>query len=104
MTCGFMLSNFGKICGYEIRKATKSYERHFPLSQLFVFRVFRPFSYFVPISYFAYFVLFRISYPVSVSSCLLMQTPKRYTVTAALIYANGPIHIGHLAGCYLPSD
>lgn len=32
------------------------------------------------------------------------QTPKRYTVTAALIYANGPIHIGHLAGCYLPSD
>jgi methionyl-tRNA synthetase len=33
-----------------------------------------------------------------------MQTPKRYTVTAALIYANGPIHIGHLAGCYLPSD
>jgi len=29
---------------------------------------------------------------------------KRYTVTAALIYANGPIHIGHLAGCYLPAD
>jgi methionyl-tRNA synthetase len=28
----------------------------------------------------------------------------RYTVTAALIYANGPIHIGHLAGCYIPSD
>lgn len=33
-----------------------------------------------------------------------MSQPKRYTVTAALIYANGPIHIGHLAGCYLPSD
>jgi methionyl-tRNA synthetase len=33
-----------------------------------------------------------------------MRTPKRYTVTAALIYANGPVHIGHLAGCYLPSD
>lgn len=33
-----------------------------------------------------------------------MRLPKRYTVTAALIYANGPIHIGHLAGCYLPSD
>ena len=32
------------------------------------------------------------------------MTPKRYTVTAALIYANGPIHIGHLAGCYLPAD
>lgn len=28
----------------------------------------------------------------------------RYTVTAALIYANGPIHIGHLAGCYIPAD
>jgi len=33
-----------------------------------------------------------------------MMTPKRYTVTAALIYANGPIHIGHLAGCYVPAD
>ncbi|MDX5448291.1 MAG: methionine--tRNA ligase [Bacteroidota bacterium] len=33
-----------------------------------------------------------------------MDQPKRYTVTAALPYANGPIHIGHLAGCYLPSD
>lgn len=32
------------------------------------------------------------------------NNPKRYTVTAALIYANGPIHIGHLAGCYLPAD
>ncbi|WP_026997505.1 methionine--tRNA ligase [Flectobacillus major] len=29
---------------------------------------------------------------------------KRTTVTAALIYANGPIHIGHIAGCYLPAD
>jgi methionyl-tRNA synthetase len=29
---------------------------------------------------------------------------KRYTVTAALPYANGPIHIGHVAGAYLPSD
>lgn len=29
---------------------------------------------------------------------------KRYLVTAALPYANGPVHIGHLAGCYLPSD
>lgn len=33
-----------------------------------------------------------------------IQNPQRYTVTAALIYANGPIHIGHLAGCYLPAD
>ena len=30
--------------------------------------------------------------------------PERYTVTAALPYANGPVHIGHLAGVYLPSD
>jgi methionyl-tRNA synthetase len=29
---------------------------------------------------------------------------KRILVTAALPYANGPVHIGHLAGCYLPSD
>ena len=33
-----------------------------------------------------------------------IENPERYTVTAALIYANGPIHIGHLAGCYLPAD
>jgi len=32
------------------------------------------------------------------------QQPKRYTVTAALPYANGPIHIGHLAGVYVPAD
>ncbi len=32
------------------------------------------------------------------------MTFKRYTVTAALPYANGPVHIGHLAGCYLPAD
>ncbi len=34
----------------------------------------------------------------------MLSDPKRYTITAALIYANGPIHIGHLAGCYLPAD
>ena len=33
-----------------------------------------------------------------------MQNPKRYTITAALPYTNGPIHIGHLAGVYVPSD
>ena len=33
-----------------------------------------------------------------------MKAYKRSTVTAALPYANGPIHIGHLAGCYLPAD
>jgi len=29
---------------------------------------------------------------------------KKYTVTAALPYTNGPIHIGHLAGVYIPAD
>jgi methionyl-tRNA synthetase len=33
-----------------------------------------------------------------------MKSFNRTTVTAALPYANGPIHIGHLAGCYLPAD
>ena len=33
-----------------------------------------------------------------------MKTFKRYTVTAALPYANGPLHIGHIAGAYLPAD
>jgi len=33
-----------------------------------------------------------------------MKNPKRYTVTAALPYANGPLHLGHLAGVYIPSD
>jgi len=33
-----------------------------------------------------------------------MSPFKRHTVTAALPYANGPVHIGHLAGCYLPAD
>ncbi len=32
------------------------------------------------------------------------STVKRTLVTAALPYANGPVHIGHLAGCYLPAD
>lgn len=29
---------------------------------------------------------------------------NRYLITAALPYANGPVHIGHLAGCYIPAD
>ena len=33
-----------------------------------------------------------------------MDSPKRYTITAALPYTNGPIHIGHLAGVYVPAD
>lgn len=33
-----------------------------------------------------------------------MSNFKRTLITAALPYANGPVHIGHLAGCYLPAD
>jgi len=32
------------------------------------------------------------------------MTKSRYTVTAALPYANGPLHLGHVAGVYLPAD
>ena len=35
---------------------------------------------------------------------IMSNTPSRYTLTAALPYANGPVHIGHLAGVYVPSD
>ncbi len=35
---------------------------------------------------------------------VMSENPKRYTITAALPYTNGPIHIGHLAGVYVPSD
>jgi methionyl-tRNA synthetase len=33
-----------------------------------------------------------------------MNKVKRHTITAALPYANGPLHLGHIAGCYLPAD
>jgi methionyl-tRNA synthetase len=33
-----------------------------------------------------------------------MSNSKRYTITAALPYTNGPVHIGHLAGVYVPAD
>ncbi|OQA01867.1 MAG: Methionine--tRNA ligase [Bacteroidetes bacterium ADurb.Bin408] len=33
-----------------------------------------------------------------------MKNFKRYTVTTALPYANGPLHIGHIAGVYVPAD
>ncbi len=41
---------------------------------------------------------------VCVKTKNMLQNPKRYTITAALPYTNGPIHIGHLAGVYVPSD
>ncbi|XRE42981.1 Methionyl-tRNA synthetase [Tenacibaculum discolor] len=46
-----------------------------------------------------FFVLLRFNF-----SRKNMSTPKRYTITAALPYTNGPIHIGHLAGVYVPGD
>ncbi len=33
-----------------------------------------------------------------------MATPKKYLITSALPYANGALHLGHLAGAYLPAD
>ncbi len=33
-----------------------------------------------------------------------MNDPKRYLITSALPYANGALHLGHLAGAYLPAD
>ncbi|MCG8411692.1 MAG: methionine--tRNA ligase [Bacteroidales bacterium] len=33
-----------------------------------------------------------------------MNNPKRYLITSALPYANGPLHLGHIAGAYLPAD
>ena len=34
----------------------------------------------------------------------MLKNKETFTITAALPYANGPIHIGHLAGVYIPSD
>jgi methionyl-tRNA synthetase len=34
----------------------------------------------------------------------MTNKPSRYTITSALPYANGPVHIGHLAGVYVPAD
>ena len=34
----------------------------------------------------------------------MLYPPDRYMITSALPYANGPLHIGHLAGAYLPAD
>lgn len=35
---------------------------------------------------------------------IMSQDKKRFTITAALPYTNGPIHIGHMAGVYVPAD
>ncbi len=41
---------------------------------------------------------------MTINSNFTMNKPKRYTITTALPYTNGPIHIGHLAGVYVPAD
>ncbi len=38
------------------------------------------------------------------SELVAVKKPARHTITAALPYANGPLHIGHIAGAYLPAD
>ena len=35
---------------------------------------------------------------------LIVESKKRYTITSALPYTNGRLHIGHLAGAYIPAD
>ena len=45
--------------------------------------------------------ILRFAIKILIQKILLSKT---YTITAALPYTNGPIHIGHLAGVYIPAD
>lgn len=48
-----------------------------------------------------------MSFKTELHNPLIINTMKkvsRYTITSALPYANGPVHIGHLAGVYIPAD
>ncbi len=47
----------------------------------------------------ALFLIFAVHY-----FTYMTNKPTRYTITSALPYANGPVHIGHLAGVYVPAD
>ena len=40
----------------------------------------------------------------SIFAFMSQSAPKRRMITSALPYANGPIHLGHIAGAYLPAD
>jgi methionyl-tRNA synthetase len=60
-------------------------------------------DYTVPLLIFAQYYNFLKSLPKNKRAFMSKQF-KRSLVTAALPYANGPVHIGHLAGCYLPAD
>ena len=53
------------------------------------------------------FSIYQLSLQIkktNIKSVLTDKNFKRYTITSALPYANGPLHIGHLAGAYLPAD
>lgn len=45
-----------------------------------------------------------ISLQLKINYIRIWKKFKRTTVTSALPYANGPVHIGHLAGVYVPAD
>jgi len=64
---------------------------------LFIFT--KPMSFHILFSIFAHYFTWRK--PMTDANAGAF---KRYTVTSALPYANGPIHIGHLAGVYIPAD
>ncbi|MDX1667255.1 MAG: class I tRNA ligase family protein, partial [Saprospiraceae bacterium] len=42
--------------------------------------------------------------PAQITNRPMSKEKKKYLVTSALPYANGPLHLGHLAGAYLPAD
>ena len=48
--------------------------------------------------------MFRLLLYLCIFVYTFLKMSKRYTLTAALPYTNGPIHIGHLAGVYIPAD
>jgi methionyl-tRNA synthetase len=49
-------------------------------------------------------LIFAENYNNSMKNLSGRENFKRYLITTALPYANGPIHIGHLAGVYVPAD
>jgi methionyl-tRNA synthetase len=63
---------------------------------------------FLPVRFrFIFFRANQITYLCEIKNTVKYLEPKtykRYTVTAALPYANGPKHLGHLAGAYIPAD
>lgn len=52
----------------------------------------------------AFFIQLKVSCVHLPKISNTLNSNERFTITAALPYANGPVHIGHLAGCYIPAD